>query len=169
MKISSESFFSKLKSKSKFLDSRQKSLRLREERLIKSQSETPKVSVTDFFGMNQKASLSPSKKLNMGESMNIIKKLTKREDGGPIEKGEPYLVGEKGPEIVTPDHDGFVIPNNQIESLSLNTNSTKILVQPITKEVVQKQRVPVPVPKVVSKTKIIKKIQSLQSIARMIK
>ena len=57
MKISSESFFSKLKSKSKFLDSRQKGLRLREERLIKSQSETPKVSITDFFGMNQKASL----------------------------------------------------------------------------------------------------------------
>ena len=57
MKISSESFFSKLKSKSKFLDGKEKRLRLREERLIKSESETPRVSVNDFFGINQKQDL----------------------------------------------------------------------------------------------------------------
>ena len=170
MKISSESFFSKLKSKSKFLDGKEKRLRLREERLIKSESEAPRVSVNDFFGINQKTG-SPlgKKKLNIKESMDIIQKITKREDGGPVEKGEPYLVGEKGPEIVTPDRDGFVIPNNQIDSLSLNNNSSKILIQPITTEVVKTQPMPVPVPKVVNKTKFIKKNQLPESIARMIK
>ena len=78
------------------------------------------------------------------------------------------MVGENL-EIVTPDRDGFVIPNNQIDSLSLNNNSTKILIQPITTEVVKTQPMPVPVPKVVNKTKFVKKNQLPKSIARMIK
>lgn len=34
-----------------------------------------------------------------------------RASGGPVSPGEPYLVGEKGPEIVTFGHRGFVHPN----------------------------------------------------------
>ncbi len=34
-----------------------------------------------------------------------------REDGGPIKKDKPYLVGENGPEVVVPKQDGTVIPN----------------------------------------------------------
>lgn len=31
-----------------------------------------------------------------------------RAEGGPVRKGQPYLVGEKGPELVTPERDGYV-------------------------------------------------------------
>ena len=34
-----------------------------------------------------------------------------RAEGGPIEAGKPYLVGEEGPEWVVPSRNGYVIPN----------------------------------------------------------
>ena len=37
---------------------------------------------------------------------------TARESGGPITAGKPYLVGEKGPELITPKSDGMVFPAN---------------------------------------------------------
>ncbi len=36
-----------------------------------------------------------------------------RATGGPVEGGQPYVVGEQGPEIVVPDQSGTVIPNSQ--------------------------------------------------------
>lgn len=38
-----------------------------------------------------------------------------REKGGPVRAGKPYLVGEKGPEIVVPEEDGEVIPNKDLK------------------------------------------------------
>lgn len=37
-----------------------------------------------------------------------------RADGGAINAGNPYLVGENGPELVVPNRSGTVIPNNQL-------------------------------------------------------
>ena len=34
--------------------------------------------------------------------------------GGPIAAGTPYLVGERGPELIVPRNSGTVIPNNQM-------------------------------------------------------
>jgi hypothetical protein len=34
--------------------------------------------------------------------------------GGPVNAGQPYIVGERGPEIVVPGRSGTVIPNNRI-------------------------------------------------------
>lgn len=34
--------------------------------------------------------------------------------GGPITGGRPYMVGERGPELVVPSRNGTVIPNNQL-------------------------------------------------------
>jgi len=39
-----------------------------------------------------------------------------RAEGGPVAGGQPYLVGEKGPEIVVPGQDGTVIPNHAIST-----------------------------------------------------
>ena len=36
--------------------------------------------------------------------------LSKRENGGRVRKGKPYLVGEAGQEIIIPDSDGTVFP-----------------------------------------------------------
>jgi hypothetical protein len=38
----------------------------------------------------------------------------KRASGGPVNAGQPYLVGERGPEIVVPGQSGTVIPNHRI-------------------------------------------------------
>lgn len=37
-----------------------------------------------------------------------------RADGGPVQAGKPYLVGERGPEIIVPKQSGTVIPNHQL-------------------------------------------------------
>ena len=34
-----------------------------------------------------------------------------KEEGGPVNAGQPYLVGEDGPELIIPDQDGTVIPS----------------------------------------------------------
>lgn len=39
-----------------------------------------------------------------------------RASGGPVRAGQPYLVGEKGPELVVPQQSGKVIPNNKLSS-----------------------------------------------------
>ena len=37
-----------------------------------------------------------------------------RADGGRVKKGKPYLVGERGPEVIVPKQDGEVIPNEKL-------------------------------------------------------
>lgn len=37
-----------------------------------------------------------------------------RAAGGPVQGGQPYLVGEQGPEIIVPRQSGTVIPNHQL-------------------------------------------------------
>jgi len=34
--------------------------------------------------------------------------------GGPVEKGQPYIVGEKGPELFVPQGAGQIVPNNKL-------------------------------------------------------
>lgn len=41
----------------------------------------------------------------------------RRANGGPVNEGEPYLVGENGPEIVMPWEDGMVVPNQQSDAM----------------------------------------------------
>ena len=41
-----------------------------------------------------------------------------RAKGGPVKAGKPYLVGEEGPEIVVPDEDGEVLPNDKLRKKS---------------------------------------------------
>jgi len=35
--------------------------------------------------------------------------------GGPVAGGNPYIIGEKGPELFVPSTNGTVIPNNQLK------------------------------------------------------
>lgn len=43
-----------------------------------------------------------------------------REGGGPVWSNKPYLVGEKGPEIIVPATNGSVIPNNKLGGSAIN-------------------------------------------------
>jgi len=45
-----------------------------------------------------------------------------RADGGPITAGTPYLVGERGPEIVVPKSSGTVLPNGTGTGTSVTIN-----------------------------------------------
>lgn len=36
----------------------------------------------------------------------------RRADGGPVRRGEPYIVGEEGQELFVPDQSGVVVPND---------------------------------------------------------
>ena len=60
-----------------------------------------------------------------------------REYGGPVESGKPYIVGEKGPEIIIPRSDGDVLTNDdsQIYAMLLSANPQ---LQKVSKERAQK-------------------------------
>ena len=45
-----------------------------------------------------------------------------RADGGPVGPGEPYWVGEEGPELVTFEQEGEVIPTDKIAGLGQDAN-----------------------------------------------
>ena len=57
-----------------------------------------------------------SKDITKDRRISNIFGIEAREEGGPIEAGKPYLVGEAGPEIIIPEQSGTVIPNNQLPS-----------------------------------------------------
>lgn len=46
-------------------------------------------------------------------SIGIDKLMGARAMGGPVTSGQPYLVGEQGPEIFMPSNSGTIIPNGQ--------------------------------------------------------
>ena len=50
--------------------------------------------------------------------------IQKRAHGGPVDAGKPYVVGEKGPEIIIPTSDGNVLSNDdsQIFNMLLASN-----------------------------------------------
>ena len=73
-----------------------------------------------------------------------------RAKGGPVKKGEPYVVGEKGPELIVPSESGNVIPNDEYSNLassinqSVGGNRVKTVIQPVIQN--QITQVPTPVP-----------------------
>ena len=60
-----------------------------------------------------------------------------RAQGGPVDAGKPYVVGEKGPEIIIPTSDGNVLSNDdsQIYAMLLSANPQ---LQKVSKERAQK-------------------------------
>ena len=48
------------------------------------------------------------------EGETDVPNIEPRAEGGDVIKGQPYLVGEEGPEIFQPDEDGTIIPNDQL-------------------------------------------------------
>ena len=54
----------------------------------------------------------------------------KRAAGGPVSGGSTYLVGERGPELVTMGGDGFVTPNHALGSRGGNTYAVSVYVAP---------------------------------------
>jgi hypothetical protein len=68
--------------------------------------------------LNKNVILGLSSTLESGNSFEL------KAHGGPVEAGKPYIVGEKGPEIIIPTSDGNVLTNDdsQIYALLLRAN-----------------------------------------------
>jgi hypothetical protein len=47
-----------------------------------------------------------------------------RAEGGPINAGTPYWVGERGPELIIPKQSGTVIPNNVVNSQTMTSQTS---------------------------------------------
>ena len=48
-----------------------------------------------------------------------------RADGGPVTKGSPYIVGERGPELFVPKKSGRIIPNGSAgNNIVVNVDAT---------------------------------------------
>tara|TARA_A100001391_G_scaffold66491_2_gene42176 strand:+ start:441 stop:1100 length:660 start_codon:yes stop_codon:yes gene_type:complete len=116
-------------SKKKRLDSREARVRSREMSISRSVPAAPAPVVDDeskfieaqnFFGMGFREGMRKGQlgeEFNPNELGNMFKfyfgsGLKRREYGGPVLKGESYLVGEDGPEVYTASNDGKIIPNN---------------------------------------------------------
>ena len=55
-----------------------------------------------------------------------------RENGGPVEKGKPYIVGEKRPELFVPDRNGTILPDTSALSGGGDTINQYSLNAPVT-------------------------------------
>lgn len=96
----------------------------------------------------------------------------RRVEGGPVVKGETYLVGEKGPEYVTPTENAYVSPNEVVANVppNLNKSSVRTLIQPMVKTQIVTKKVVQPIP-VASKSTTVKTMtvdKLPSSIAKMI-
>ena len=54
-----------------------------------------------------------------------------RADGGPVDSGSPYVVGERGPELFVPRSAGAIVPNHSMAMMGGSTNITNYNIQAI--------------------------------------
>lgn len=57
----------------------------------------------------------------LGQLMGVVEKLTARATGGPVTGNQPYLVGEKGPELFVPNSSGSVMSADKTKNMGENT------------------------------------------------
>lgn len=48
-----------------------------------------------------------------------------RAKGGPVKKGEAYLIGERGPELMVPDQNGKVISHAKLKGMMMKNRKKK--------------------------------------------
>ena len=60
--------------------------------------------------------------------VSAIRSTQYREKGGPISAGKPYIVGERGPELIVPNQASNVVPNDQLGggnfTINISANDT---------------------------------------------
>jgi len=49
-----------------------------------------------------------------GGFLSFAKGLTGKAIGGPVQSGQPYMVGERGPEMFVPNQSGSIVPNKKM-------------------------------------------------------
>lgn len=54
-----------------------------------------------------------------GPLATFAKAITGRASGGPVSRGTPYIVGERGPELFVPNSSGSIVPNNRMGGMTI--------------------------------------------------
>lgn len=75
--------------------------------------------ISDLLRMSIQATITKPL-LDLGMGFLGIQPAGKRAMGGPVTSGQPYLVGEQGPEIFMPANSGTIIPNGQSGGVVVN-------------------------------------------------
>ena len=91
---------------------------------------SPEVEEEVIDTVQEEASIEPTEQPKKKKSWfgkftaDTLSKAIPKAEGGPIEAGKPYLVGEKGPEVIIPSSDGNVLSNDdsQIYAMLLASN-----------------------------------------------
>ena len=186
-------------SKKRRLDAKESRVRSREMMISSQQTPVAPVSTEDkfvnaqkFFEMGFRAGVREAMAQSQSDSSSGgglglglgnffgIGGITRREQGGPVAKGQSYLVGESGPEIIKPKEDGNVIPNQKIKDVVDNINqsvgrdrgTTTTIIQPQTMIETQFVPQPIPMPMPMTKTVTVEKMSKQKfnnTLARGIK
>jgi hypothetical protein len=75
--------------------------------------------ITSAFGFKPGGAAAKSMTSTSGFTAGLsgaIRPLTARAIGGPVQSGQPYMVGERGPEMFVPSRSGSIVPNNNMSS-----------------------------------------------------
>ena len=147
MTINSESFFRKVTSKDKALNRRERRIKIREDRLFNKQQSmlnSGSIDPQPFFEQGREAGIQEGIQLGIQQAAAAAPPDNTRQDGGPIEKGKTYLVGEKGPELVTSEENAFVMSNDEISIIPSPLNRERVIIQPV--NIINTRTVPQPVP-----------------------
>tara|TARA_Y100000992_G_scaffold183212_1_gene123730 strand:- start:40 stop:594 length:555 start_codon:yes stop_codon:yes gene_type:complete len=183
MKINSKNVFSNIFSKEERLNLLEKKLLNREKKILDKQSKDKKNLIPEkFFTLGYKQGYEQGIKegIKRGVKQGVQSLgIEPKAEGGPVTKGKPYLVGEKGPEVFEPNVSGNIVPNenisiipNDINPNSINQRVNKSRVKTVIQPVIQTQiqQVPTPVPMSSPSTQItqISKSKLPPSIAKMI-
>ena len=151
MTIKSESFFNRISSKDKSLDDRERRVKIREDRLFNIQQELMSVGQIDpqpFFEQGRQQGIQEGLQLGLEQAAAAAEQQDdkKRVFGGSMKKGETYLVGERGMELVTAAENSEVIPNEQLNVISSPLNTNRVIIQPINTVKTQTVQIGVPTP-----------------------
>jgi hypothetical protein len=75
---------------------------------------------------------------------STLEAIPNKEQGGPVQQGKPYVVGEQGPEIIIPRSDGDVLTNDdsQIYAMLLASNPQLQKVSKARAEKIMRNRFP---------------------------
>lgn len=75
--------------------------------------------------MRNNPNISPQRRAALNEYLRGREGLPGRQHGGSVAAGNPYVVGEAGPELFVPSQSGSVVPNNKMggaQTINFNVN-----------------------------------------------
>lgn len=61
--------------------------------------------------------------VSAGDLLGVVDALGLRADGGPVKAGQPYIVGERGPELIIPSAPGTVVSNRDLTAMSSGSST----------------------------------------------